>query len=253
MPAEFLLKNLNVILVRAENPVNIGQSARAMKNFGASKLILVNCAPHKVDEAYTPGWKGRKILDAAKTPRSLKAALKGCILSIGFTTRSGTLRGESSPFQERIPQIVDMLKKGRVCFVFGNEKNGLSNEELAHCQLLARIPANPEYTSLNLSHAVAVSLSAVFAQLNAGKRGKEESFPSDEEFKDFVQDLRKTLEFLGYRNFPKNKLLDNVHSKMAHYFRKTAMDKRELHLFRSFWGRIKKQNGSPGLPQKKPC
>ena len=156
------LKRVQVVLVRAENPINIGQAARAMKNFGLSKLVLVRSTFHRVPEAYTPGWKARTLLDRAVVKRSLGDVIKGVSLAIGFTTRAGRRRGAPKPFVELIPQVLEMVKHQKVALVFGNEKNGLSNEELAKCHLMATIPAVKEYSSLNLSHAVAISASFLF-------------------------------------------------------------------------------------------
>jgi len=152
----FDMRNIQIVLVRAENPANIGQVARAMKNFGLSRLLLVDCVPHQVPEAYTLGWNAREILDRAAVFPSLGDALCDSVLSIGFTRRSGHSRGEPRPFLEILPQVMEAASNHNVALVFGNERNGLSNEEIRLCHLPAILPTSQEHASLNLSHAVAI-------------------------------------------------------------------------------------------------
>jgi len=237
-----LLKNLQVILIRAENPINIGQSARAMKNFGVNKLVLVSCTPHRVPEAYTPGWKARKILNQARRVTSLNSALKGQVLAIGFTARAGKRRGEPRSFARLVPEIVKALPHQKVALVFGNEKNGLSNEELKQCHWMATIPAEREYTSLNLSHAVAIVLSAVYMQIPQAhslfrKPARFHSKP--EEYAVLMRDLGLILRRLNYRNTLQMPVLNKVAMGFDHYFKKAGMDRRELHLFQSLVSRIR--------------
>ncbi|HNV85805.1 MAG TPA: TrmH family RNA methyltransferase [Candidatus Omnitrophota bacterium] len=240
-PFRSFLKNLHVVLVRAENPVNIGQSARAMKNFGVSRLILVNCAPHKTPEAYTPGWKARDILDSAKQEEDLGRVTAQSSFSVGFTTRIGKRRGEARPFPEWLPRILDALRSKKVHLVFGNEKNGLSNEELEKCHAIAIIPANRDYSSLNLSHAVAVALYGIFSSspeaIRAGEKPRE-VYPSPGELEIFSRRLLETLEAAGYGQSERDGFVFQIHEKMQRFFRKSAPDRRELHLFQSFLSRI---------------
>ena len=236
-----LFKNLQVILVRPENPINIGQSARAMKNFGVGKLVLVKSAPHRVPEAYTPGWKARKILNQAKRVTSLKLALKG-VLAVGFTARAGKRRGEPRSFAKLVPEIVEAIAHQKVALVFGNEKNGLSNDELKECHWIATIPAEREYTSLNLSHAVAIVLATIYMQIPKAHSlfRKPERFQSKpEEYAVLMKDLSRILRKLNYRNTSQMPMLDKVTAGFDHYFRKAGLDRRELHLFQSLVSRIR--------------
>ncbi len=238
-----VLKNLSVVLVRTENPVNIGQSARAMKNFGVRQLILVQCAAHRVPEAYTPGWKARKILDQARRKTSLDQVLKGNILAVGFTARAGKRRGEPKAFSEMIPSIVEALKKQKVALVFGNEKNGLSNEELKKCHWITTIPAMNEYTSLNLSHAVAIILSSIFNQTHQARKlfhKPRRFYTKPEEFDDLMKDFEEVLKRLDYQNSPQNDTFKRVMTGLRHYFKKSGLERRELHLFKAFLAKIKR-------------
>lgn len=234
-------KNLEVVLVRAENPVNIGQTARAMKNFGVSRLRLVQCADALCEQAMTPGWKARAILKKASLHSALDTALAKASYSVGFTTRAGKDRGNVRLFPAMVPEILGLMKTQKVQFVYGNEKNGLSNEELKKCTVAAAIPANPDYSSLNLAHAAAVSLSMIYmASLGPlpAAAGKPESFyPKPGEVEAFLKDLKKALQLLGYEKDGENNLLPRIYEDFKNFFRHSGMDKKEMHLFHSLISR----------------
>lgn len=232
------LKNIHIVLVRPENPINIGQSARAMKNFGVSKLILVKAAKHKTPEAYTVGWKAKSLLDSAVRAASLKTVLKFSSFSVGFTTRTGRHRGQTRRFDSLLPHILEIAANHPVHFVFGNEKNGLSNEEMALCHIMATIPADKIYPSMNLSHAVVAVLSRLYACLpDSGTMfQKPPSFyPKAGEMESFLRDLHKTLSDTGYKKTE----TDRIHKSLVQFFKKSSLDKKELHLFRSFFARLR--------------
>ena len=238
------LKKLRVVLARAQNPANIGLAVRTMKNFSVSKLILVNCAPIKNSEAYTTGWKGKKILDTAKQPADLKKALKKPCFSIGFTRRLRSARGTPVNLKDIVPQIIEAMNDQNVFLVFGNEKNGLSNEELSLCDVAVTIPANPLYPSLNLSHAVAIVLFEIFAQLNLFRsmfKKHERFYATDLEFRILMDHFLQTLKLLGYQEEKKKDLLNKVHQQIINFFKKSNLEKRELNLFEAFLFKIHKR------------
>lgn len=234
------LKNLDVVLVRAENPVNIGQSARAMKNFGVSRLSLVACAPHKVEAAFTPGWKARTVLKKASCFSSLPKAILQTDFSVGFTARTGKYRS-ARPWPEKIQEILSRLKQQRVALVYGNEKNGLSNAELDQCHTVVTLPAHPGYTSLNLSHAVVTSLAMLYAaslkERTLPPEKPADFHPKAGELEMFFKDLEVLLGKLGYEDKGKNLLLTRVLENFKIYFRRAGLDRRELHLFHSLTAR----------------
>lgn len=236
-----LLKNVHIVLVRSQNPINIGQSARAMKNFACPHLSLVQCAFHQTPEAYTVGWKAKKILDSAQISQNFGQVLKGSELSVGFTTRMRGDRSVPVPLSRAIPGIVDAMTSKKVHLVFGNEKNGLSNEELAQCDVMACIPANPIYSSLNLSHAVAIVLSEIFSKTSAAQaflKKRKRFFATREEFKRLMKEFSEVLMLLDYQNSKKKDLMKTVQSQIEDFFKKAGMEHRELHLFEAFLHRI---------------
>jgi tRNA/rRNA methyltransferase len=151
------LRRIAVVLSRPSHPGNIGAAARAMKTMGFGDLVLV--APRHFPDpdatAMAAGASGP--LESARICTTLDAALADRVLAVGFTARARDLSHETLALREAAPAIVAAAAHGPVALVFGNETSGLSNEELSRCQRLVSVPANPEYSSLNLAAAVQVA------------------------------------------------------------------------------------------------
>ena len=154
---------LDVVLVRPKEDGNVGAVARAARNFGAERLVLVAPRARLGAEARRRAMGGLGLLTAATRWPSLAAAVDGADLVVGTTDLStgrstAYLRRSVSP--ERLGEIARVLE-GRLAVVFGPEDNGLSRDELEQCDLLVHIPARREFPTLNVSHAAAVVLYAV--------------------------------------------------------------------------------------------
>jgi TrmH family RNA methyltransferase len=150
--------NLRVVLVSTRNPLNIGAAARAMFNFGFSRLRVVN--PYEVAFGEARSAIGaREILESAEEYKSLADAVADCALVVGTTSVGHrglvhTLR----QLEEGAKLIREQAARAPVALLFGSEKFGLTNEELAHCHWLMRIATADQSRSMNLGQAVAVCL-----------------------------------------------------------------------------------------------
>jgi TrmH family RNA methyltransferase len=156
MPSE--LDNLRVILVATRNPLNIGAAARAMSNFGARHLRVVN--PYDVAFREARSAVGAAdVLANAKEYDTVAQAIADCTLVVGTTAAEGRqLQHELVRLEKGARVINRTLNSGPVALLFGSEKRGLSNEDLDHCHWLMRIPTRDEHGSMNLGQAVAVCL-----------------------------------------------------------------------------------------------
>jgi tRNA/rRNA methyltransferase len=149
----------DIVLVSPRNPLNIGAAARAMANFGFSRLAVV--AP------YAPHWRearsavgAPRLLESAAETATLAEAVARCTLVVG----TGTLTYRK-PEQKAIslPHLAPILNEeiergGQIALVFGPEKHGLTREDLSLCHLIVEIPTDPRQPSMNLGQAVAVCL-----------------------------------------------------------------------------------------------
>jgi len=149
---------LRVVLVAPRNPLNIGAAARAMSNFNFSRLRLVNPYDVAFREARSAVNAGHVLAGAEEYP-SLAEAVADCALVVGTT--AAARRDLQQPVRRleyggRL--IRRRLSAEPVALVFGSEKFGLSNEDMAHCHWLMRAPSRLEHGSMNLGQAVAVCL-----------------------------------------------------------------------------------------------
>src|SRR5947207_13816931 len=150
------LSRIRIVLSRPSHPGNIGAAARAMKTMGLRDLALVAPRHFPDPDATAMAAGAADVLADASRYETLEAALAGCALAVGFSARSRELSHPAEPLRDAIPSLIEGAERGTVALVFGNETSGLSNDELARCQRLVAIPANPSYSSLNLAAAVQV-------------------------------------------------------------------------------------------------
>jgi TrmH family RNA methyltransferase len=156
MPASSDL--LRVVLVSPRNPLNIGAAARAMSNFGFSHLRLVNAYDVAYLEARS-AVNAAAVLTSSEQYHSVAAAVKDCSLVVGTASRGHRVLEHAFHRLETGGRLIrEALTAGPVALLFGSEKFGLGNEDLAHCHWLMHIPTRDEHESMNLGQAVAVCL-----------------------------------------------------------------------------------------------
>ena len=167
---------------------------------------------------------------------------------MGFTRRSGHARGEPRSFLDVAPQILEAAKDHTVSLLFGNEKNGLANEEIRECHLAAILPTAPGHASLNLSHAVAIACFLLFNQMPESVlnlRKPERYYATQGEIEDLMRDLQEVLEALDYSDTPMNDLLTRTLHNFRRLFKKAGMERREFHMFKAFLSRIESSLRAP--------
>ena len=140
------------------NPLNIGAAARAMANFGFSRLRVVN--PYEVAFREAKSAVGASgLLKKAEEFSCVAEAVADCALVVGTTAaRDRELQHPLHTLQTGAAAIRKELTGELVALLFGSEKRGLSNQDFSHCHWLMRIPTRPEQPSMNLGQAVAVCL-----------------------------------------------------------------------------------------------
>jgi tRNA/rRNA methyltransferase len=151
-------KQYQVVLVRPEDGANVGAACRAMKTMGLTRLVLVDLAPDRLDieRVKQVSVHAYDIFEAAVRKSSLDSALAGSVLSAGFTRRRGKKRKHISYLPEQFVAKTAGIDSGEVSLVFGNERTGLTDDELNCCDCSVTIPSDPRFPSLNLSHAVQI-------------------------------------------------------------------------------------------------
>ncbi|GGJ92516.1 tRNA (cytosine(32)/uridine(32)-2'-O)-methyltransferase TrmJ [Pseudomonas matsuisoli] len=152
-----MLDNFRVVLVNTSHPGNIGGAARAMKNMGLSRLVLVEPEDFPSSEANARASGATDILDQALVVDTLEEALTGCSLVFGTSARDRRIPWPLlDPRESANVGLEQAAVGGEVALVFGREYAGLTNEELQRCHYHVHIPSDPSFGSLNLAAAVQV-------------------------------------------------------------------------------------------------
>ena len=151
-----MLDRIRIILVNTSHPGNIGSAARAMKTMGLEELYLV--APEKFPDAKANEMavSATDILDNAVVTETLEEAIADCTLVIGTSARIRKIPWPLSTPREMAEKVKQEPPTSHIAVIFGREQSGLTNEELQRCHVHIQIPANPDYSSLNLAAAVQI-------------------------------------------------------------------------------------------------
>ena len=157
------MENFKIVLCRPSHAGNVGAAARAMKTMGQRHLALVCPCDFLGDESRARARMGAEILESAQVFGSLGAAVADCVHVLGFTSRARDLNLPTIPVESAFQNI---LKNEKTALVFGNETNGLSNAEIAHCTRQVFIPTAADFASLNLGAAVQIACYEVLKNQN---------------------------------------------------------------------------------------
>ncbi|MBR7744998.1 RNA methyltransferase [Undibacterium baiyunense] len=176
-----VFKRLRIVLVDTSHPGNIGAVARAMKTMGFSDLQLVNprfsdALTHPEAIAFASG--AQDILSAAKIVDKIEDALLGCHYVAAVSAR---LREFSPPIMNPRDFADKVVNSNELsaALVFGSERYGLPNEIVLNSNVLINVPANPDYSSLNLAQAVQILVYECRMQSLARENSSEKFGVSD--------------------------------------------------------------------------
>lgn len=156
MSASFPFDNIRIILSHTSHPGNIGAAARAMKTMGLSSLYLINPKTFPDKEADVRAVSARDILEKIRVCTTLDEALDNTVLTAAMTARPRDLSHDVFNARQGARELLRYARQHPVALLFGTETSGLTTAEVSKCQMIIHIPANPEFTSLNLASAVQV-------------------------------------------------------------------------------------------------
>jgi tRNA/rRNA methyltransferase len=191
------MPDIDIVLVSPMYEGNIGSAARVMKNFGFTRLVLVDSCPTG-DEAIMRAAHAQDVLSSAETIsfREVVSRSNLVIATTGEVSKS-ICRPMRMPYYSprEIRELIDGVS-GRVSILFGRENWGLNNEEVRESDIVCTIPASPEYPILNLSHAVGI----ICYELAGLERG-EYHLASREEMDHLYAHINAYLDRIGHPDF----------------------------------------------------
>lgn len=222
------------VLSRTSHPGNIGSAARAIRTMGFHRLVLVAPEQFPHGDAYALAAGALDVLDRAVVVESLGEAVADCTLVIGATARLRGVSLEEYPPREASARALGAAMAGQeVAVVFGNERAGLSNDEIAACHAVVHIPSDPSYSSLNLAQAVQVVAYELRMATLAGalpkREGNTDAPASSAELEGFFDHLAQTLDDI---EFHKGRSPRTIMRRLRRLFLRASPDQRELRVLR---------------------
>ncbi|MBM0439121.1 MULTISPECIES: tRNA (cytosine(32)/uridine(32)-2'-O)-methyltransferase TrmJ [Aeromonas] len=236
-----MLDHIRIVLVNTSHTGNMGSAARAMKTMGLSQMVLVDPQAQPDDNAYALAAGASDLLANARIVSTLDEAIADCGLVIGTSARSRTLSWPMLDPREAGEKLVTEGMQYPVALVFGRERTGLTNDELQKCHYHVAIPANPEYSSLNLAMAVQTLCYEVrmhwLQQEQVGETDMAVDYPSAEQLEGFYEHLEQTLLKTG---FIADDHPGQVMSKLRRLFNRARPEAVELNILRGILTSVQK-------------
>ncbi|MEQ9394654.1 tRNA (cytosine(32)/uridine(32)-2'-O)-methyltransferase TrmJ [Haliea sp.] len=233
------LDNIRIVLVNTSHPGNIGGVARAMKNMGLSRLVLV--APRQFPDEQAD-WRAAGAIDllqGATVCATLDEAIADCQYVVGTSARERRIPWPLLDPRRCAEEMARRSGREQVALLFGREDRGLTNDELQRCNLHLHIPSDPSYSSLNLAMAVQIVCYELRMLLLGGLLGGalpaqaedqwDAPFSTTESMERFYQHLEETLVGIGFLDPAAPRQLM---ARLRRLYGRVRLDEMELNILR---------------------
>ena len=231
---------VRIVLIDPSHPGNIGSVARAMKNMAVTDLVLVRprSFPHAESNALAAG--ADDILANARVVDSVSEAVADCTFIAGTTSRPRSYYWEFTTPRDVAGRIAALPEESRAALLFGSERYGLGTEDLQYCNVLVRIPANPEYCSLNLAMAVQLLTYELFMARESPTSQTQLELPlaaagDVEHFYRHLQDVMNDVDFEDKTG--------HLMERLRRLFNRAQMDRNELNILRGILSAVQGRRG----------
>ncbi|MEC8103039.1 MAG: RNA methyltransferase [Pseudomonadota bacterium] len=253
-----MLNKLRVVMVNTTHSGNIGAAARAMKNMGLSRLVLVDPIASIDEEAIQRSSRAEDILHKAEIFPTLEEAIAGCGLVVGTSARSRSVPWPlMTPRQcgDRVGQAA--AADNDIALVFGRESRGLTNEELHLCNAHVHIPTDETFSSLNVAQAIQVmayemrlALTQTDTDESMQRWGVDWDYPmaTHEQLNGMLQHMEQTLVEIGFLdpNTPKQLM-----TRLRRLYQRAAPDRMEVNILRGMLAAVQRTASSNDNAQNK--
>jgi len=235
MKKKVIFDNISIVLKQPRCPENIGAAARAIRNMGMGKLVLVdpvNCDLAKVLKMAT--HFASDIVEQMEVYENLQEALSPYNYIVGTTARLGKNRRQINTPSKAAANLVSIAEENLIAILFGPEDKGLTNEDIRLCNALVNIPT-AEFSSLNLAQAVMIICYEIFiARQNKGREFTPR-FASRYELEGMYEQLKEILARICYLNSDNS---DYGMNKLRNFFSRLQLQAREVSVIRGICRQI---------------
>jgi tRNA (cytidine32/uridine32-2'-O)-methyltransferase len=230
--------DIRVVLVETSHPGNIGAVARAMKNMSLEKLVLVRPKEFPHTEASARASGAADVLENAVVVDRLEDGIADYGFIAATTARDRDQNIRVLDVRDGAQRIVSESLRGPVALLFGNERTGLTNEELSLAHLLLRIPANPEYSSLNLAMAVQLVTYEIYRARGAQHVSAPGPIPlaTGEEMERLYAHFEDVLEEVGFRD--RTTSGTRLMERIRRFINRAELDQNEANILRGIFTAI---------------
>lgn len=241
---ENVADRLRIVMVETTHPGNIGAAARAMKTMGQQRLYLVKPKIFPSVDVTARAAGADDVLADAVVCEDLPGALQDCALVIATTARERRIPWDVYGPRECAAKIVQSTTGAEVAVVFGRESSGLTNEELELCNAVLRIPANPQFSSLNIASAIQILCYEILQACHDEKElvyQEPEAPPAtSDQMQQFYVHLEQALTDIGFHEPEKPRQL--MH-RLKRFFNRSQPDRNEMNLLRGMLTAMQKTAG----------
>jgi tRNA (cytidine32/uridine32-2'-O)-methyltransferase len=252
-----MLNRICVVMVNTTHSGNIGAAARAMKNMGLSRLLLVDPIASIDEEAIQRSSRAEDILHNAEIHPTLESAIAGCGLVVGTSARSRSVPWPLMTPRQCGDRAAQAAAAGNdIALVFGRESRGLTNEELHLCNAHVHIPTDENFSSLNVAQAIQVmayemrlALTNVENAESEQRWGVDWDYPmaTHDQLNGMLQHMEQTLVEIGFLdpNTPKQLM-----TRVRRLFQRAAPDRMEINILRGMLAAIQRRTDASESDEK---
>jgi TrmH family RNA methyltransferase len=239
---------VRIVLIDPSHPGNIGSVARAMKNMALADLVLVRprSFPHAESTALAAG--ADDILANARIMESVEQAVADCAFIAGTTSRPRSYYWEFTTPRDVAGRIVALGPENRAALLFGSERYGLATEDLNLCNVLVRIPANPEYCSLNLAMSVQLAAYEIFMarEQPQSRTQLEMALAPSGDVEHFYTHLHEVLNEIDFED-----RTGHLMERLRRLFNRAQLDRNELNILRGILSAVQGRRGQSAQRSRK--
>ena len=238
-----LAEQIRIVLVNTSHPGNIGACARVMKNMGLRNLYLVAPEQFPNVQASAMASGADDILANAVVVGDLATALEGCFRVFATSARKRRIRDQFLLPPDAVQIALPLAEQHKIAFVFGRERTGLENQELAQCEYQILIPTNPQFPSLNLASAVQILCYELYMQAfqhrsnhsqniiqqkkTSSRQSIHDELSGHDALEYYFQHLEKTLSKIGFLNLKQS---PQIILKLRHLYQRAQLSQNELNI-----------------------
>jgi TrmH family RNA methyltransferase len=235
-----MTERVRIVLIDPSHPGNIGSVARAMKNMALTDLVLVRPRAFPHPEAVALSAGADDILSSARVVETLGEAIGDAQFIAATTSRPRSYYWEFATPRDLAARVVALPGDIQAALLFGSERYGLGTEDLNHCNVLVRIPANPEYCSLNLAMSVQLLSYELFMAREQPQSRVQLELPlaSAADVEHFYSHLLEVLNEIDFED-----RTGHLMERLRRLFNRAQLDRNELNILRGILSAVQGRRG----------